>query len=142
MAVGIPGSAAINILVGVNFKSIWDSINVLNFLIYTRSWVVSTPSNFETFIGLTSYFARGEFLPKKQILDSFRMINQDDDPQARMTKFYFWIAIILSILLAFAGILVWLFHRCKDNVVVVKILQFAKSVVTGTFWNGILRLAI
>lgn len=58
----------VNIFAGAGLKNLWPAINICAFITYTSTWALSPPSNLELFFKQATFFARGDWIPKKQIL--------------------------------------------------------------------------
>lgn len=92
----------LNIFFGFSLKFLWKAVNVLQFIIYTGDWKLSPPSNLEVFFKQAAFFARGEWLPKDQIMTAVRFKGEDqEDEQIRQMRFLIIITLVVSI----AGVL-------------------------------------
>jgi len=102
---------AVNIVIGVNLKAIWDAINIVGFMVQTQKWRMSLPANLEMFISNAAFFARGDFIPKERILARLSLANEEDDEQTKQSKFFIAIGIIIGSLAALTGITILLLRR-------------------------------
>ena len=68
-----PSTLAVNLLVGISLKKLWSAVNLLQFITYVNLWKVSLPANLENFFKKASFFARGDWIPKKQIMGLFNL---------------------------------------------------------------------
>ncbi len=64
-----PSTLIVNLLLGLSLKKLWSAVNLLQFVTYVNLWKVSLPANLENFFKKANFFARGEWIPKKQIMD-------------------------------------------------------------------------
>jgi len=68
-----PSTLIVNMLLGLSLKKLWSAVNLLQFLNYVYLWKVSLPANLEKFFKKASFFARGDWIPKKRIIDLFNL---------------------------------------------------------------------
>ena len=68
-----PSTLIVNLLFGISLKKLWSAINLLQFVTYVNLWKVSLPANLDKFFQKASFFARGDWIPKKQIMGLFNL---------------------------------------------------------------------
>ena len=68
-----PSTLIVNLLLGVSLKKLWSAVNLLQFVTYVNLWKVSLPANLDKFFQKASFFARGDWIPKKQIMGLFNL---------------------------------------------------------------------
>jgi len=72
-----PGTFIVNLLLGVSLKKLWSAVNLLQFVTYVNLWKVSLPANLNKFFKKASFFARGDWIPKKQIMGLLKQNPRD-----------------------------------------------------------------
>ncbi len=68
-----PSTLIVNLLLGISLKKLWSAVNLLQFVTYVNLWKVSLPVNLENFFKKASFFARGDWIPKKRIIGLFNL---------------------------------------------------------------------
>ena len=68
-----PSTLIVNLLLGVSLKKLWSAVNLLQFVTYVNLCKVSLPANLENFFTKASFFARGDWIPKKRIIGLFNL---------------------------------------------------------------------
>jgi hypothetical protein len=68
-----PSTLIVNLLLGISLKKLWSAVNLLQFVTYVNLWKVSLPANLDKFFQKASFFARGDWIPKKQIMGLFNL---------------------------------------------------------------------
>ena len=68
-----PSTLIVNLLLGISLKKLWKAVNLLQFVTYVNLWKVSLPANLDKFFKKASFFARGDWIPKKQIMGLFNL---------------------------------------------------------------------
>ena len=72
-----PSTLIVNLLLGISLKKLWSAVNLLQFVTYVNLWIVSLPVNLENFFKKASFFARGDWIPKKKIMGLFHLNTSD-----------------------------------------------------------------
>jgi len=101
----IPGNLVLSILLGISLKKVWQTINILQFLIYFQLWRVNIQANTDKFVDYVAFIARGEFIPKEKIMNKVLAIfhiKETSDKQQVFTRFL----IIIVVGVVIIGILV------------------------------------
>lgn len=80
------------------------------------NWKLSPPANLQIFFTQVTFFARGDWLPKIEMLEFFGLLDEEEaetiDSQTLMTKFLCLVAVLFA---AFAALIVGLLLCLRDQ---------------------------
>jgi len=101
--------------VGLSLKKLWSAVNILQFLVYAEQLKISPPENLERFFEQVSFFARGDWIPKAQIVNALHIhvLNvHRGDKQGLQVRFLILVSVGIIVIAVTASVLVYL---CKKQ---------------------------
>ena len=130
-----PSTLIINLLLGVSLKKLWAAVNLLQFVTYVNLWRVSLPANLQQFFEKASFFARGDWIPKKQIMGLFNLNSKETgNEQGLQTRFLILILVVIAVLTLLILAMIYACRRYSTRIV--RICQDQKKKI---FWNFLIR---
>ena len=96
------------------------------------------PANLVNFFDKASFFARGDWIPKQQILGKMHLAGKtSDDKQGLQNRFLILILAVIAVFTLLAMLMVYVCRRYSA-----KIVHFCQRMKQKIFWNTVIRYSI